>query len=84
MPDETATPAASQSQRAGDPVGVSLMITKAQRADLRARGFTAEAIGEMTPAQAHAILRPSCGAASDAAAEPAPLPAAGLPDPPEA
>ena len=37
--------------------GFPLMITRAQRADLRALGHTDEAIGAMTPATAHDILR---------------------------
>ena len=39
------------------PSGFPLMITRAQRADLRALGHTDEAIGAMTPATAHDILR---------------------------
>ena len=38
------------------PPGVPLMITKAQRAALRALGHADEAIAEMTPIRAHAIL----------------------------
>ncbi|MFC4174904.1 hypothetical protein ACFOYU_23085 [Microvirga sp. GCM10011540] len=36
--------------------GVSLIITKEQRAQLRERGFTEEEIRNMTPAQAHRHL----------------------------
>lgn len=36
--------------------GVSLMITKAQRAALRARGVDDTQIAEMKPAEAHALL----------------------------
>jgi hypothetical protein len=35
---------------------VSLMITNQQRAELRALGFSEEAIRSMTPAEAHAQL----------------------------
>lgn len=37
-------------------IGVSLMITRRQRAALRALGIAEEAIHQMTPAQAHEIL----------------------------
>ena len=37
--------------------GVALMITRAQRADLRALSYAGEAIGAMTPTHAHEILR---------------------------
>ncbi len=37
-------------------VGISLMITKRQKASLHERGFSDEAIREMTPAEAHKHL----------------------------
>ena len=41
----------------GDTVaGVSFMITKAQKAELRARGFSTDQIAQLTPQQAHEIL----------------------------
>jgi hypothetical protein len=36
--------------------GVSFIITNRQKADLIAKGYTAEQIKNMTPADAHAIL----------------------------
>ena len=45
----------SKSSKAGDPP-VSLVITQAQRAVLRERGYSSEAIHAMTPAQAHRHL----------------------------
>lgn len=36
---------------------VPLMITRRQRAALRVMGVTEDAIGLMTPAEAHALLR---------------------------
>ena len=41
----------------GDTVAsVSFMITKAQKAELRARGFSTDQIAQLTPQQAHEIL----------------------------
>ena len=36
--------------------GVSLMITRQQKADLRARGYTVEQIRDMKPEEAHRVL----------------------------
>ena len=38
------------------PPAVSLMITNRQRAELRARGVSDDAVRQMSPAQAHALL----------------------------
>lgn len=48
-------PAAANAGRPATPA-VSLMITNRQRAQLRERGFSEEAIRTMTPAAAHAAL----------------------------
>jgi DNA-binding transcriptional regulator YiaG len=53
-----------------DPGGVSFMITNAQRAELRARGYTDDAIAHLLPSEAHHILaeppKPAEAAASAA------------------
>jgi len=38
------------------PTGVSLMITRQQKADLRELGYTEEQIRDMTPKDAHKVL----------------------------
>lgn len=58
MNDESSIPeaGANDNNPAAPGAGVSMMITRRQRAALLALGFSEAAIFAMTPAQAHALL----------------------------
>jgi hypothetical protein len=51
LPPENVQPAAKAS-----PAGISLMITRRQKADLRERGYTGDQIRDMKPEEAHRVL----------------------------
>jgi hypothetical protein len=53
---DTAQPAEAAPASSAPPMGVSLFITRAQKATLRERGFSAEAIKHMKPEEAHRHL----------------------------
>ena len=55
-PSPTKAPSGESGAAPGDAVGVSLMITRRQRAQLRDLGFSDETIGAMTPLEAHRHL----------------------------
>jgi hypothetical protein len=54
-PDEWPTESAQPTRKA-PPAGVSLMITRQQKADLRERGYSDNQIRDMKPEEAHRVL----------------------------
>lgn len=75
-PQAAPAPTPSAPSAAAPPQGVPFVITQATRTDLSARGFTAEQIRNLTPAEAQEIVRTTPAAPTNNPASESPAPVA--------